>query len=310
MSVYAPVNYDYMNLYDSSFSPGTVHVQNTRLASFFRRYLWEKLYSVFEFKIPEDWDVSYFRWALFWVGRIAIFDDAKFGKIFQHCTLGGRGIYYQPTRALVANPVIRDSLNLEIGVDCALVKMQPDYCGAYDLVSFYADMLALNAEAAGMNIVNSKLSYVFTTQNKAGAESFKKMVDQIQEGNPAVFVDKELFDDDGNIAWQLFNNDLQRNYIAGAILEDMAKWDARFNTEIGIPNVNIAKQSGVTESEVHANDTDVQSKAVLWTEEIRKGFDKANEMFGMDLSVKYRYEEKPEVMDDGEDLDRRPVAGE
>ena len=300
MNLQIPVNYDYNNLYTAQFSPGTVHVRNTRLAAFFRRYLYEKLYSVFEFKLPEEWDITYFRWSLFTVGRLAVFHDDKFGDIFQHCTLGGRGLYYQPTRALIANPVIRDSLNLEIGTECALVKMQPDYCGADDIVSFYADMLALCAEAAGMNIVNSKLAYAFITQNKAGAESFKKLFDQIQEGNPAVFLDKDLLDEEGNMRWQTFNQDLQRNYIAGAILEDMAKWDARFNTEIGIPNVNIAKQSGVTESEVHANDTDVQSKAVLWTEEIRKGFDKANELFGLNLSVKYRYEQPepaPEVED-------------
>lgn len=302
---YSPVTYDYNNLYDSSFSPGTVHVKDTRLAQFFRRYLWEKLYSVFEFNIPKEWDQTYFRWSLFWVGRLAIFHDDRFGDIFQHCTLGGRGLYYQPTRALIANPVIGKSLNLEIGEECALVKMQPDYCGAFDLISFYADMLALCAEAAGMNIVNSKLAYTFAAKNEAQAESFKKLFDNIQAGNPAVFFDKKLLDEDGNISWQMFNQDLQRNYIAGSILEDMAKWDARFNTEIGIPNVNIAKQSGVSDSEVHANDTDVQSKAIVWVEEIRKGFDKANELFGLDLSVKYKYEQKeePEVINNGENVD-------
>lgn len=310
---FVPVNYDYNNLYNAHFSPGTVHVQNTHLAEFFRRYLWQKLYSVFDFDIPEDWDVTYFRWSLFWCGRLAVFDTPKFGKIFQHCTLGGRGLYYQPTRALIANPVIRDSLNLEIGTECALVKMQPDYCGAYDLVSYYADLLALSSEALGMNLVNSKLAYAFASSNKAGAESFKKMFDQIQEGNPAVFYDKELLDEDGNITWQSFANDLQRNYIAGAILEDIAKIDAQFNTLIGIPNVNIAKLSGVTSDEVHANDSDVQSRAVVWCEEIQKGFDKANELYGLDLRVKYRYanemEEQEDLAYESENLDRGPSAG-
>ena len=145
--------------------------------------------------------------------------------------------------------------------------------------------------------------------NSAFVSVFKKLFDNIQAGNPAVFFDKKLLDEEGNISWQLFNQDLQRNYIAGSILEDMAKWDARFNTEIGIPNVNIAKQSGVSDSEVHANDTDVQSKALVWVEEIRKGFDKANELFGLDLSVKYKYEEeKPEVLDYGENVDSWSVA--
>lgn len=285
-----PITYDYMNLYTAAYQPGTVHCKDTRLARFFFRYLIEKIYSVFEFGIPEEWDRTYFLWSLFVCGRLAIFDTAEYGVIFQHCTLNGRGIYYQPTRAMVANPVLRDAKDLEIGRDCALVKMQPDYHGACDIVSYYADMLALCAEAAGMNILNSKLAYVFAAKNKAAAETFKKLYDAIASGNPAVVADKALLNEDGEIDVQMFNQDLSRNYIAGAMLEDMAKWDARFNTEIGIPNVNIAKQSGVTVDEVHANDIDSKTKASLWLETIRKGFDEANKMYGLNLSVKFRFE--------------------
>ena len=285
-----PITYDYMNLYTAAYQPGTVHCKDTRLARFFFRYLIEKIYSVFEFKIPEEWDRTYFLWSLFVCGRLAIFDTAEYGVIFQHCTLNGRGIYYQPTRAMVANPVLRDAKDLEIGRDCVLVKMQPDYHGACDIVSYYADMLALCAEAAGMNILNSKLAYVFAAKNKAAAETFKKLYDAIASGNPAVVADKALLNEDGEIDVQMFNQDLSRNYIAGEMLEDMAKWDARFNTEIGIPNVNIAKQSGVTVDEVHANDIDSKTKASLWLETIRKGFDEANKMYGLDLSVKFRFE--------------------
>lgn len=287
----APFNYEQMNVYSSSFSPGTVHVKNTRLAGFFRRYLYEKLYSNFEFTLPDGWDLNYFRWSLFTVGRLAVFDDPKFGKIFQHCTLNGRGLYYQPTRAMIANPLLPEINNgLEIGTECALVKMQPDYCGADDLISFYADMLALCAEAAGMNVVNSKLSYVFMAQNKAGAEAFKKVFDMVQEGNPAVVIDKDLVDEEGRETWLPVFQDLARNYIAGDILEDMAKWDARFNTEIGIPNVNIAKQSGVSADEIHANDIDSHAKAYLWRDEIRRGFDEANRLYDLGLSVKLRFD--------------------
>jgi hypothetical protein len=293
----APITYDYMNMYVSAYQPGVVHCKDTRIAQFFFRYLIEKIYSVFEFEIPEEWDRTYFLWSLFCTGRLAVFDTPEYGVIFQHCTLNGRGIYYQPTRAMVANPVLRDARynkGLEIGTDCALVKMQPDYRGACDIVSYYADMLALCGEAAGMNILNSKLAYVFAAKNKAAAETFKKLYDAIASGNPAVVADKSLLNEDGEIDVQMFNQDLSRNYIAGQILEDMAKWDARFNTEIGIPNVNIAKQSGVTVDEVHANDIDSKAKASLWLDTIRKGFEEANKMFGLNLSVKFRFEAENE----------------
>jgi hypothetical protein len=302
----APITYDYMNMYVSAYQPGVVHCKDTRIAQFFFRYLIEKIYSVFEFEIPEEWDRTYFLWSLFCTGRLAVFDTPEYGVIFQHCTLNGRGIYYQPTRAMVANPVLRDARynkGLEIGTDCALVKMQPDYRGACDIVSYYADMLALCGEAAGMNILNSKLAYVFAAKNKAAAETFKKLYDAIASGNPAVVADKSLLNEDGEIDVQMFNQDLSRNYIAGQILEDMAKWDARFNTEIGIPNVNIAKQSGVTVDEVHANDIDSKTKASLWLDTIRKGFEEANKMFGLNLSVKFRFEAENEPVGERNEVD-------
>ena len=71
-----------------------------------------------------------------------------------------------------------------------------------------------------------------------------------------------------------------------------------FNTDIGIPNVNIAKASGVTDSEVRSNNVDTQSKCKIWLETIQDGLDKVNDMFGLDIRASLRFEEE-EVLDDG-----------
>ena len=284
-------DYKYINQYNAQFSPSTVHTRNTALSDFFQRYLTQKIFSVFEFEnFPEEWSLNYFQYVLFLRGFISIFNTDKFGVIPQHCTLTGRDVFYQPTHCIITNPLIRSVQNPRIGTDCALVKMQPDYSGAWDLVAFYADVLALCAEGAAVNLVNTKLAYVFTAENKAGAESLKKLYDEIQMGNPAVFADKKLMNEDGTPAWEAWAQNLTQNYIAGSILEDMAKWDARFNTEIGIPNVNIAKTSGVGDAEVMANNIDTKSKCEVWRESIERGLEQANNMFGLDLRVKLRWE--------------------
>lgn len=292
-------DYDFINQYNAGISPSTVHTRNTELSLFFQRYLTQKIFSVFEFtNFPETWSLNYWQYVLFLNGKIAIFDSPEYGVICQHCTLTGRDIFYQPTNCIIANPLIRSPQQPRINKDCALVTMQPDYCGAFDLVSFYADALALCAEGAAVNLVNTKLAYVFTAENKAAAESLKKMYDEIQRGNPAVFADKRLMNEDGSPAWEAWSQNLQQNYIAGSILEDMAKWDARFNTEIGIPNVNIAKQSGVGTAEVLANNVDTKSKCEVWRESIARGLDRANEMFGLDMGVRLRWE-KESVKEEG-----------
>ena len=284
-------DYDFINRYNSHIKPSTVHSQDNATAWYFRRYLIQKILSVYEFDgIPETWSVDYFLYTLFIWGFVAVVETDKFGVIPQHCSLFGYDVFYRPTNVTIANPLLRGILQPQIGVDCELIKMQPDYGSCWDIVSYYADLLALASESLAVNIVNSKLAYVFACDNKTVAESFKKMYDKLNEGNPAVFADSKLFDESGEPLWTTFQNNLKQNYVAGDMLDDMLKIDARFCTEIGIPNVNMAKASGVTDNEVEANNVDTKSKASLWLETIREGLEKVNDMFDLNLSVKFRFE--------------------
>lgn len=297
-----PASYDYINAYNSRFEPNTLHVQDTKLSWFFKRYLIQKILSVFKFDgIPETWAKDYFMYSLFVFGFVTVFETDKFGVIPQHCTLSGRDVFYRPNIAMVANPLIRGAQQLRIGVDCELVKMQPDYGGCWDIVEYYADLMALTSESVVANLINSKMAYVFGAEDKASAESLKKLYDQIASGEPAAFADKKLFNEDGSPSWVLFTQNLSQNYIGSKLLEDLAKIDSRFNTDIGIPNVNIAKASGVTDSEVRSNNVDTQSKCKIWLETIQNGLDKVNNMFGLNITATLRFEEE-EVMDDGNSI--------
>ena len=283
-------SYDFINIYNSHIRPSTVTSQDNATAWYFRRYLIQKIISVFEFdNIPETWSKDYFLYTLFLFGFVAVVDTDKFGVIPQHCSLFGYDVFYRPTNVNIANPLLRGNLTPKIGVECELIKMQPDYGSCWDIVAYYADLLALATESLGVNIVNSKLAYVFACEDKTIAESFKKMYDKLNEGNPAVFTDKKLFNEAGEPLWTTFQNNLKQNYVAGDILNDMLKIDARFCTEVGIPNVNMAKASGVTDNEVEANNIDTNTKVALWLETIKEGVTKVNNMFGLNIGVKLRF---------------------
>ena len=289
-------DYDFINRYNAHIKPSTVHSQDNATAWYFRRYLIEKILSVFDFEgIPKTWSTNYFLYSLFIFGYVVVLRTDKFGVIPQggmNVSLYGYDVFYQPVAATVSNPLLAGITQPRIGVECELIKMQPDYGGCWDIVSYYADLLALASESLAVNITNSKLAYVFACQDKTVAESFKKMVDQINEGNPAVFADKKLFDDNGDPLWTTFQNNLKQNYVAGDMLNDMLKIDARFCTDIGIPNVNLAKKSGVTDNEVEANNVDTKSKASLWLETIQDSLKKVNKMFDLDISVKFRFDQE------------------
>lgn len=285
-----PVSYEKINIYNSRIRPGTVHCRDTALVWFFQRYLIQKVISVFEWSgLPDTWDDDYFKYSLFVLGHVEIINTRSFGIIPQAGALGGFNVFYRPKYSMIANPLLKSSIRADLGIDCACIHPQPDYGGAWDIVTYYADMLALCAEASGVNLFNSKLAYVFASGNKAEAESFKQMFDQIASGQPAQFVDKNLFNEDGTPRWLFFNQNLKQTYIANEIFNTMINLDSQFNTLVGIPNVNISKASGVSESEVMANNTQTETLAGFWLEHLKRGVDEANDMFGLNLSVKLKY---------------------
>lgn len=290
----APYMYDYINAEVSQHSPSTVHTKNTELQRFFARYLLQKAMSVFKWELPETWDRDYFLYVLYGIGYIAVINTDKYGVIPQQCGLDGYNIFYQPKRALVTNPLLRGLRSLDIGTQCTLIKLQPDYGSVMDLVGFYADMMALTAETAGVNLVNSRLSYVFFGKNKNTAESQKKLFDRVASGEPATFVDTALYDvQSGNPSWIPFQQNVGQNYIAGDALADLRKWEMMFDTDVGIPNANTDKKERLISDEVNANNVEVTSKADLWLDQLQKSFAQTSKMFGVKLGVEWR--NKPQV---------------
>ena len=292
-----PVGYGDINLYNAQFSPSTVHVKNTALQRYFRKYLLQKAISVFKWTLPEEWDEDYFKYTLYGLGYIAVLNTRSFGVICQGGALGGYNLYYRPSYIMITNPLLKETITANIGTDCAIIKLQPDYSSIMDIVGYYADQLALAAEALGMNLVNVKTGVVFGAENKAQAESYKKMYDKLGDGNPAVFIDKNLLDDTGKPKWFPFVQNMKEQYITPDILSDMRKINEQFCTDIGIPNANTDKRERLIDSEVNSNNVETATRCEMWLESIKKGIAKANEMYGISLGVDWRVNPQTEIDD-------------
>lgn len=290
--------YDFVNEYNHLVSPSTVHIKNTGLARFFKRYLLQEAFSVFDWTLPDNWDRNYFLYVLYIIGFIGIIETDKYGVIPQHGGLGGYTVQYQPQYMLINNPKIAGTLKPIIDEDCVCLKLQPDYCGLYDIVDYYGDLMALCAEAAGVNLLNSKLSFIFAADNKASAESVKKLYDQMSSGEPAVFADKNLFDDEGKLRVTMFNQDVGGNFIADRLLDTMRTIRCQFLTDIGIPNANTDKKERLITDEVNANNFETRAKCCVWLDELQKGCAKVRDMFGVDLRVDWRGDLKGGVEDE------------
>lgn len=289
-----PIYYDYQNVHDSIISPSCIHVHDTALARYFKRYLLMKAISVFKWSLPKNWDPDYFLYNLYCRGYIAVINTDKFGIIPQHCTLTGYGVFYQPTHAIIANPVLRGLKNLRLGVQTELIKLNHDYGGIIDILNYYGDLMALSAETAGTNLLNCKLAYIFAAGSKGEAESFKKLYDKFASGEPLAVYDKNLLDEDGNLKLTMFNQNLTQTYIAGDVLSDLRKYEDEFLTMIGIPNANTDKKERLITDEVNSNNIEVKTLAAQWLENLQECCKKVNSMFGLDISVDWRFKEEDE----------------
>lgn len=288
-----PTNYEFDNLYNAIRSPSTVHCRNTALVMYYTKYLFEKAISIFKFDgLPETWPLNYFQYVLFGYGYISIINTEKYGIIPMVCGLSGYNVFYQPTNVVIANPLLQGFKTAVIGQECEIIKLQPNYSGIMDIVTTYADLMALCLETAGINLLNSKMSYIFFSENKRSAETFKKMYDKLASGEPMAVIDKSLINEDGTPTWELFTQNVGQNYITDKILNDMKTIEDRFNTDIGIPNANTQKRERMLVDEVNMNNVDTNAKIALWKETIEKDLEKVNAMYGLNITVDYRF--KPE----------------
>ena len=294
---YYPLNYAQLNLLEGTVSPSTPKSINNRTFAFWSRAFFERAVSVLDFTLPKEWQGSvkdFFHYALFARGYLAIFYDPKFGQCFQPCTFGGKlNFYYQPMTVLISNPLL--STELEIGKECELLKLTPDYRGIWDIISYYAEKLAAADVAINSAIINSKFAYMIGGKNKAANEVMKKMFDKINQGEPAVFFDAKLANDgiDKEEPWQFLDRKVKDSYIVTDLLRDFQTILNNFDTEVGIPTIPYEKKERMVTSEAESRQIDATSRSVIWFDTLKQTFDIANSFmeFGSDgLKVELRYD--------------------
>ena len=101
---------------------------------------------------------------------------------------------------------------------------------------------------------------------------------------------------------------IQSSIIADALLSDLRKIEAMFDTDIGIPNSNTDKKERLITDEVNSNNVETASKCAMWLDELKKGCKKANDLFGLSLSVDWRVDPIKEVQENaGEFVNSRAL---
>lgn len=311
---YLQHSYGYENMENSSFFPSTYHGIDNSLTRYNFKYLFQRALSVFKFQIPESWEKNFFLNTLYGIGYLIIVPTDEFGTICQFGNLFGFDLYYQPAFATVVNPAFMEAgidpnkySRMRIGEECQLLRLSPSYTGISDICRYYAELLATAQTSLHVNLLNTKFSYIFGAKNKAQAETLKKAYDNIASGEAAVFVDKSLYDDEGNLNIATLTQDVNSVYIGGNLINDIRGILNDFDSMIGIPNANTSKRERLIVDEANANNFETRALCYVWKEMLDADIEQINAAYGTDLSVEFRKDvntdapgndNSPDIMDD------------
>ena len=297
--MYLPLNYEQLNVMDGTYNPSMVKSYNNKTFRYWERSLFQRAASVIDWGLPDNWTGSihdFFVYCMFRFGYVAIWETDEMGAVFQPANVNGFDFYYRPTTAIIANPTLDQSLELTIGDECELLKLTPDFCGIWDIISYYAEKLSTLDNAINMSLINNKFAFILGARNKVASAALKKMLDKINKGEPAVIYDMKLTNDqtDKDTPFQVWerSGSLKDSYLTTDQLADFQTLINNFDAEIGIPSVPYQKKERLVTSEANMRSKDSAARSVVWLETIEQSAKKVNELYpNINITAKLRYKE-------------------
>lgn len=250
--------------------------------SYYFSYLLRLTKGIFDFKAPEYWDTDFLLDTLLLNGVFGIFESNS-EPIALNCQPYGVNMYYKPTSFNIANPVL-GTFYKTIGVDGELIYLEEEptmnatFRTVRPLLTKYAYQLAACDKCIDQSLMNSGVAAIFSASSKKSAESFKKMYDEIAEGNPAVFVDEELGLASGN-SRNLQYTPAKDNYICDLVQIQKRKIIDEFLTAIGVNNANTDKRERLNADEVNSNNDECYIATSVWRRNLKETTAKAKKLF-------------------------------
>ena len=301
--MYTPLNYQQINIGAGCYNPSMVKSYNNKTFTFWERALFHRAQSVLDFELPSEWDgkvKDFFLYCLFKYGFLIISENDKFGRFFQPGTLSGFDFYYQPKRAIIANPLL--SAELEIGTECELLKLTPDYMGVWDIIWYYAEKLSVLDNAINMSLINNKYAFFLGARNKTASGALKKMLDLVNKGEPAVVYDMKLLNDptDKEMPFQQWQRDnLKNSYLTTDQLMDFQTLLNNFDAEVGIPSIPYQKKERMVTDEATMRGYDAKARSLTWFNTLTSSIKEIKQLYpDITLSVKLHYDETEGTAED------------
>lgn len=198
--------------------------------------------------------------------------------------------YYQPVKAVFANPVVVTAKTFTIGEDCEVIynnKLKDSLyyikadSGLATFVSRYARQLADIESTANIYAVNARLTSYPVSSDNSVTENLKQFFKNLALGKRAIISDDTIIEKFRNV-------DIGRGTVQDGINDWLIARDKvleQFYRDLGVQMYN-PKKAQVTDDEVDSNTQLLLISTDDMLAERREGLERVNNMFGTNISVK------------------------
>lgn len=265
---------------------------------YWERSFFQRLRALIQFDgLPEGapgqvaWDYDAFLYQLLRTGFGVVFNSKTYGLVIQPGTPAGYGLQFQPRGMMIATPFFQFDRPLEIGTECAVIKLTPDYRGVWDIVRKYAVEMQVIETAIRQAAINSRFAYAAVASNDKDRATLEALFQQLENGKPAVVVNANLRKPNPaakETEWQMpiqqFDRDLSKNFILPDLYEIRRGVLQDFYRELGI-RVTPQKKERVNTMEVSSSDAETFNRREVWKITLDQSLEVCNNMYGTHITA-------------------------
>ena len=197
--------------------------------------------------------------------------------------LGGEpDVYNMPTEAVISIPALKLNKTYKIDEDCIVIPNDSMYLGLIPMYAKYCTLMNENEMTMLLATVNKRIQHLLSANDDNTIESAKNFLKKVFDGEIGVIGESKLFES------LKVNTTSATSQVS---MKDLFEYEqylkASMYNEIGLSaNFNM-KRERLSSSEVEANTDNLYPLVDDMLNSRRKGLEKVNEMFGLDIQVEF-----------------------
>ena len=250
------------------------------------RYKWENL--------PNGIESRYIEQMLYDNGECAMFDHPDLGLcVLRSSSRENLNIYGEPTKLTVTGFNEHRTIMMD---ECVRILNNDLGLPTLEHIVYYARRMAEIDDIIMQNLRQQRVPYLFATDEN-NALSMKTLYDRIYQGEPAIFIDKEMLKGEPE---NIMVIPTLAPYLVDKLQIQKQEMERELLTFLGINNT-LEKKERLIVDETNSNNQFIKMASDIGFKQRQLACEQMNEMFGLNIRVIETQDEmKEEVEQDGE----------